>query len=139
MLFYSGYQRELRYKRNSGSYSAFGNSDDAGSMMYGYLMWFFNGNGVIFIHIFLIQYFPYRLTAFVVRSYARARKYIFVDDNEIKDSVKWFESKQKKNGCFPQHGRLFHRGLQVIKTLQMMYIRDTPCKQKKCLCFLGWC
>ena len=31
--FLSGYQRELRYKRKSGSYSAFGDSDRRGSMM----------------------------------------------------------------------------------------------------------
>ena len=30
----TGYQRELRYKRKSGSYSAFGNRDAQGSMMY---------------------------------------------------------------------------------------------------------
>ncbi|CAB4021533.1 alpha-2-macroglobulin-like isoform X2, partial [Paramuricea clavata] len=82
----SGYQRQLRYKRRRGSYSAFGNSDRQGSMM---------------------------LTAFVVRSFARARKYIFVDEDDIKDSVRWFERKQNFNsGCFQNYGGLFDRSLQ---------------------------
>lgn len=62
----------------------------------------------------------FRLTAFVVRSFARVRNYIFVDDKHIKDSVKWFESKQLNSGCFPDYGKVFDRGLQVrIKILKM--------------------
>ncbi|XP_028400036.1 pregnancy zone protein-like isoform X5 [Dendronephthya gigantea] len=81
----SGYQRELRYKRRSGSYSAFGNSDNYGSMM---------------------------LTAFVVRSYARAQRFIFIDEADITHSINWFSTKQRSSGCFPSYGRLFHRSLQ---------------------------
>ncbi|XP_028400033.1 murinoglobulin-1-like isoform X2 [Dendronephthya gigantea] len=81
----SGYQRELRYKRRSGSYSAFGNSDKYGSMM---------------------------LTAFVVRSYARAQRFIFIDEADITHSINWFSTKQRSSGCFPSYGRLFDRSLQ---------------------------
>ncbi|XP_028407192.1 alpha-2-macroglobulin-like protein 1 isoform X2 [Dendronephthya gigantea] len=80
-----GYQRELIYKRKSGSYSTFGNSDSQGSMM---------------------------LTAFVLRSFARAMKYIFVDDAKIEHSFRWLRSKQLNIGCFPQYGKVFHRRLQ---------------------------
>ncbi|XP_028406949.1 murinoglobulin-1-like isoform X3 [Dendronephthya gigantea] len=80
-----GYQRELTYKRKSGSYSAFGDSDSQGSMM---------------------------LTAFVVRSFARAKRYIFVDHSQVEHSFRWFRSKQLDNGCFPQYGKVFNRRLQ---------------------------
>ncbi|XP_028407143.1 alpha-2-macroglobulin-like protein 1 isoform X2 [Dendronephthya gigantea] len=80
-----GYQRELIYKRRSGSYSAFGESDSEGSMM---------------------------LTAFVVRSFARAKRYIFVDGADVQRSFRWFRIKQLDNGCFPQYGKVFNRRLQ---------------------------
>jgi hypothetical protein len=57
--------------------------------------------------------FSSRLTAFVVRSYARARKYVFIDDDEIKHSIKWFGTKQKPSGCFLNYGRVFDRSLQA--------------------------
>lgn len=47
----TGYQRELRYRHDDGSFSAFGNSDASGST------W---------------------LTAFVLKSFAQARQYIQV-------------------------------------------------------------
>ena len=54
-----------------------------------------------------------------MRSFGRAKKYIFVDDKEVKDSVAWFRSKQKINGCFPQYGKLFNRRLQVVMKLHI--------------------
>mgnify|MGYP002803887076 FL=1 len=81
----SGYQRQIRHKRQSGSYSIWGNTDKKGSMM---------------------------LTAFVVRSFARARKYVFIDQREIENSVQWFKRKQKPSGCFPNYGQVFDRSLQ---------------------------
>ena len=71
----TGYQRELTYRHDDGSYSAFGNSDDSGSM------W---------------------LTAFVVKSFAQAKPYIFIDETDLQKSIVWFRSKQLENGCFPQ-------------------------------------
>ncbi|CAB3978842.1 alpha-2-macroglobulin-like isoform X1, partial [Paramuricea clavata] len=52
------------------------------------------------------------LTAFVVRSFARARKHVFVDEDEIKHSIQWFRRKQKLSGCFPKYGKVFHKSLQ---------------------------
>ncbi|KAK3709154.1 hypothetical protein QZH41_018067 [Actinostola sp. cb2023] len=81
----TGYQRELTYKRKDGSYSAFGDRDKEGSL------W---------------------LTAFVLRSFSQARQFIFVDDEEIKFTTKWIESKQLDTGCFKKHGKLFHKELK---------------------------
>ncbi|KAJ7371501.1 endopeptidase inhibitor [Desmophyllum pertusum] len=81
----TGYQRELSYKRTDGSYSAFGNSDSEGNM------W---------------------LTAFVLRSFAQARPFIFVDPDELKQTSDWITKKQRPNGCFPAVGKLFHKAMK---------------------------
>ncbi|XP_068740975.1 alpha-2-macroglobulin-like isoform X2 [Montipora capricornis] len=81
----TGYQRELTYKRDDGSYSAFGKRDSEGNM------W---------------------LTAFVLRSFAQAQPFIFVDSSELTTIQKWITRKQQKDGCFPKHGRLFNKLLK---------------------------
>ncbi|XP_065351742.1 pregnancy zone protein-like isoform X2 [Cloeon dipterum] len=80
-----GYQRELTYKHDDGSYSAFGKSDNSGSM------W---------------------LTAFVVKSFAQAKKFIYVDQSELLKSTKWILSHQLENGCFRQIGTVFHKEMK---------------------------
>ncbi|XP_074651835.1 murinoglobulin-1-like isoform X2 [Tubulanus polymorphus] len=80
-----GYQRELNYRHNDGSFSAFGNSDPSGSM------W---------------------LTAFVVKSFAQSKPYIFIDDEHLQKSIDWFKSQQLENGCFPQVGRVLHKDMK---------------------------
>lgn len=52
----AGYQRELLYRRDNGSFSAFGNADESGST------W---------------------LTAFVLKSFAQARTYIQVSQGHV--------------------------------------------------------
>ncbi|PSN55938.1 Pregnancy zone protein [Blattella germanica] len=80
-----GYQRELNYRHSDGSYSAFGDSDDEGSM------W---------------------LTAFVLKSFSQARGHIFVDEDELKTSMRWIIKKQLENGCFPVVGKVFHKDMK---------------------------
>ncbi|KAJ9576011.1 hypothetical protein L9F63_007111, partial [Diploptera punctata] len=80
-----GYQRELNYRHSDGSYSAFGDSDEEGSM------W---------------------LTSFVVKSFAQARTHIFVDEEELKTSIRWIIKKQLENGCFPVIGNVFHKDMK---------------------------
>ena len=62
------------------------------------------------------------MTAFVVRSFARAKKYIFIDDKEVEHSLEWFKMKQQANGCFPEYGTLFNKRLQVFER----YSVDAP-------------
>ncbi|XP_071965848.1 uncharacterized protein [Antedon mediterranea] len=80
-----GYQRELNYRRNDNSYSAFGNSDAQGST------W---------------------LTAFVVKSFAQASKYIFIDENDLHVSIDWLKSMQMESGCFRSVGKVLHSSMQ---------------------------
>ncbi|XP_062137549.1 CD109 antigen isoform X5 [Drosophila sulfurigaster albostrigata] len=74
-----GYQRELTYKHDDGSYSAFGKSDKSGST------W---------------------LTAYVMRSFHQAAKYTNVDPKIIMDGLDFLASKQKDNGEFPEVGKV---------------------------------
>ncbi|XP_075697341.1 uncharacterized protein LOC142662932 [Rhinoderma darwinii] len=81
----SGYQRELTYKREDGSYSAFGKSDPSGNT------W---------------------LTAFVVKSFSKARPYIFIDEYHLKHSFSWLTKNQQADGCFRSVGRLFNNAMK---------------------------
>uniref|UniRef100_A0A8D3DEY3 Alpha-2-macroglobulin-like protein 1 n=1 Tax=Scophthalmus maximus TaxID=52904 RepID=A0A8D3DEY3_SCOMX len=81
----SGYQRELTYKHDDGSYSAFGKSDESGNT------W---------------------LTSFVMKSFGGARPYIFVDPRHISDARRWLAEHQQPDGCIRSVGKLFHNGMK---------------------------
>ncbi|XP_053692791.1 thioester-containing protein 1 allele R1-like isoform X3 [Sabethes cyaneus] len=81
----SGYQRELTYKHDDGSFSAFGNSDKSGST------W---------------------LTAFVARSFKQAANHISVDEKVIDRALEWLSDKQAPNGSFPEVGHVSHKDMQ---------------------------
>ncbi|XP_015601908.1 CD109 antigen isoform X2 [Cephus cinctus] len=80
-----GYQRELTYRHNDGSFSAFGMSDGSGST------W---------------------LTAFVVKSFKQATEYVSIEDRIIDEALRWLASNQAVNGSFPEVGRVNHRDMQ---------------------------
>ncbi|XP_078102953.1 alpha-2-macroglobulin-like [Sander vitreus] len=79
----SGYQRQLNYKHEDGAYSTFG-----------------AGTGNTW------------LTAFVLRSFAKAQSFIYIDPANIEASVTWLKSKQQQNGCFEQSGKLFNNRMK---------------------------
>ncbi|XP_061924564.1 alpha-2-macroglobulin-like [Entelurus aequoreus] len=79
----SGYQRELNYKHESGGYSTFGTGEEN--------TW---------------------LTAFVMRVFAKATSFIYIDPATVEDSEEWLKDKQKDNGCFQQSGKLFHNRMK---------------------------
>ncbi|XP_060089087.1 C3 and PZP-like alpha-2-macroglobulin domain-containing protein 8 [Heteronotia binoei] len=80
-----GYQRQLTYKRQDGSYSAFGERDSSGSM------W---------------------LTAFVLKSFAQSRGFIFIDPKELLVAKDWIIQHQKEEGSFPPVGRILNKDIQ---------------------------
>ncbi|XP_039541682.1 alpha-2-macroglobulin-like [Pimephales promelas] len=75
----SGYQRQLNYRHNDGSYSTFGNDESN--------TW---------------------LTAFVMRSFGLARQFIFIDPHVLQSAKDWLIRKQGSDGCFIQQGTLYH-------------------------------
>ncbi|XP_059370485.1 alpha-2-macroglobulin-like [Carassius carassius] len=79
----SGYQRQLNYRHTSGGYSTFGHGDEN--------TW---------------------LTAFVLRSFGKAQKYIFIDPQITQSAKKWLISRRDSDGCFIQQGRLFNNRMK---------------------------
>uniref|UniRef100_A0A8C5TNV2 Alpha-2-macroglobulin n=1 Tax=Malurus cyaneus samueli TaxID=2593467 RepID=A0A8C5TNV2_9PASS len=82
----SGYQRQLNYKHQDGSYSTFGPR--------------FGQPGNTW------------LTAFVVKSFAQARHHIFIEEKHIHDALNWLSYKQKENGCFQSSGTLLNNAMK---------------------------
>ncbi|XP_048792210.1 CD109 antigen [Lagopus muta] len=80
-----GYQRELLFQRDDGSFSAFGNEDPSGST------W---------------------LSAFVLRCFFQARPFIDIDKDVLMDTAKWIVGHQKSNGEFQEPGKVLHSDLQ---------------------------
>ena len=83
-LMMTGYQRELIYRRADGSFSAFGDSDESGSL------W---------------------LTAFVLKTFAQADGLIYMDDDVLTDAARWILDHQKADGSFSPVGFLHHQEL----------------------------
>ncbi|KAK7826257.1 hypothetical protein U0070_021271, partial [Myodes glareolus] len=77
--------KELMYKHSNGSYSAFGEQD---------------GNGNTW------------LTAFVTKCFGQAQKFIFIDDKNIQDALKWMAGNQLASGCFDNVGKLLHTAMK---------------------------
>uniref|UniRef100_A0A5F9CT93 Alpha-2-macroglobulin n=1 Tax=Oryctolagus cuniculus TaxID=9986 RepID=A0A5F9CT93_RABIT len=83
----AGYQKQLNYKHKDGSYSAFGdkNGNDEGNT------W---------------------LTAFVLKSFAQAQPFAFIDKAHITQALTWLSQKQKDDGCFRSSGNLFNNAMK---------------------------
>jgi len=81
-LMITGYQRQLTFRRNDGSFSAFGQSDQEGSL------W---------------------LTAFVLKSFAQARDLIYIDDGVLSEASEWIRAHQNQDGSFDAVGFVHHQ------------------------------
>ncbi|XP_076017641.1 CD109 antigen-like [Genypterus blacodes] len=80
-----GYQRQLSYQRDDGSFSAFGASDTSGSI------W---------------------LTAFVLRCFRPAQQYITMDQGVLTRAMGWLLGHQGPEGEFTEVGQLIHTEMQ---------------------------
>ncbi|KAM9277694.1 alpha-2-macroglobulin-like protein 1 [Cariama cristata] len=81
----TGYQRQLLYKHDDGSYSAFGKSDNQSNT------W---------------------LTAFVARSFGQASSHIYVNKDHVHSALLWLQKHQLPSGCFQSVGKLFNNDLK---------------------------
>ncbi|XP_071766721.2 CD109 antigen [Centroberyx gerrardi] len=80
-----GYERELSYQREDGSFSAFGDGDPSGST------W---------------------LSAFVLRCFLQARPFIAIDPRVLQRTAAWLEAQQGADGRWEEPGRVIHTELQ---------------------------
>ncbi|NWS39555.1 A2MG protein, partial [Probosciger aterrimus] len=81
----TGYQRQLLYKHDDGSYSAFGKGDNQGNT------W---------------------LTAFVARSFGQASSHIYINRDHVHSALLWLQKHQLPSGCFQSVGKLFNNDLK---------------------------
>ena len=81
-LMITGYQRQLTYRRSDGSFSAFGQSDEEGSL------W---------------------LTAFVLKAFSQAKDLIFIDENVLDEAMNWIRAHQNNDGSFDPVGFVHHQ------------------------------
>jgi len=81
-LMITGYQRELTYRRADGSFSAFGESDESGSL------W---------------------LTSFVLKCFAQAKGLVYIDESVLNEAGDWIISHQNADGSFEQVGFVHHQ------------------------------
>ncbi|KAK5903091.1 hypothetical protein CgunFtcFv8_006901 [Champsocephalus gunnari] len=80
-----GYEGELSYQRDDGSFSAFGDGDSSGST------W---------------------LSAFVLRCFLQARPFISIDPHVLRRAAVWLRAQQGEDGRYLEPGRVIHSGLQ---------------------------
>ncbi|XP_009865376.1 PREDICTED: alpha-2-macroglobulin-like protein 1, partial [Apaloderma vittatum] len=80
-----GYQRQLLYRHDDGSYSAFGKADNQGNT------W---------------------LTAFVARSFGQASSHIYINKDHVHSALLWLQKHQLPSGCFQSVGKLFNNDLK---------------------------
>lgn len=57
--------------------------------------------------------FSPRLTAFVLKSFAQSRGFIFIDPEELRAAKSWLIKHQRDDGSFPAMGRILNKDLQV--------------------------
>jgi CD109 antigen len=83
-LMITGYQRELTYQRSDGSFSAFGDSDEQGSLF---------------------------LTAFVLKCFSQAKDLIYIDDSVLSQAENWITGHQNADGSFDPFGFVCHQDM----------------------------
>jgi CD109 antigen len=81
LLLITGYQQELTYRHSDGSFSAFGEQDESGSL------W---------------------LTAFVLKTFAQAKELIFIDEAVLSEAASWIADHQQADGSFESVGFMAH-------------------------------
>ncbi|KAM9674112.1 ovostatin-like [Trichechus inunguis] len=95
-----GYQKQLSYKHSDGSYSTFRQRDQQGNT------W---------------------LTAFVYKSFAQAKRYIYIDDKVQSQTLIWLISTQESDGCFPNFGNVFNNALKVLVKFYLTDFSNSNC------------
>lgn len=51
----------------------------------------------------------------MLRSFAKAKAFIYIDPTKMEESKIWLLEKQKESGCFQQSGKLFNNRMKVTR------------------------
>ena len=71
--------------------------------------------------IWIIKFVLTRLTAFVVKSFAQASDFTYIDINVMTRAIRWLLDRQTQSGDFTEPGIVIQKEMQVLYT--SMHIR----------------
>lgn len=77
--------------------------------------------------------YSYRLTAFVTKCFGQAQEFIFIDDKNLQDALKWMAGNQLASGCYANVGKLIHTVMKVRLSHHCVWeelVAQTEQKQK---------
>lgn len=80
------------------------------------------GHFDISYRITIINCFLFRLSAFVMKSFSQAKRYIYIDDAELQKTATWILRQQREDGTFNEPGRVIHKAMQVHVYAVICYI-----------------
>eukprot|EP00069_Balaena_mysticetus_P007429 bmy_05533T0 len=75
--------------------------------------------------------FHSRLTAFVLKSFAQARTYIFIDEGHITEALTWLAQKQRDSGCFRSSGSLLNNAIKHPVVRNALFCLESAWKSAK--------
>lgn len=88
----------MTYQHSDGSFSAFGDRDPSGST------W---------------------LTAFVVKSFAQASPYIYIDPQVVGKAINWLLNQfDEETGVFGEPGNVIHKEMQVCSVMALDFLTN---------------
>ncbi|XP_056385113.1 alpha-2-macroglobulin-like protein 1 [Hyla sarda] len=79
-----GYQKQLTFRTENGSFTTFP-----------------GGSANIW------------LTAFTIKAFNGAQKFIYIDESHIQQTVNWLHSKQQPDGCFSEEGEYYNNEIDI--------------------------
>ena len=62
---------------------------------------------------------PFRLTAFVAKSFHQAKHHIYIDDYTLTRAITWLINNQAADGHFPEPGHVHNTFLQVCSNISV--------------------
>lgn len=69
----------------------------------------------------------------MLRSFAKAREYIYIDPSTMSTTENWLKKKQRENGCFELVGALFNRRMKVSGRSRRLWAWPQPRRQTETL------
>lgn len=59
----------------------------------------------------------------MLRSFAKAKEYIYIDQEMMAGSKKWVGDKQREDGCFQMVGSLFNKRMKVSRLFDQKWFQ----------------
>lgn len=78
----------------------------------------------------------------MLRSFAKAKEYIYIDQSTMSTTEAWLKKKQQENGCYELVGALFNRRMKVSVVIIIfrsgLNVGDARRQTDLCFSSTGW-